>query len=258
MHTYVKSLVVALALALALPTGAFASATTGTFSGFVPSIGTDSFVLQTKNRYQQTINVSSGTVITMQGKTETFSDVMVGEQVTVKGVWDKTNKNVAAETVIIKAAKTGWITGTITGINGTTISVLSKGVTYSVDASNAKTIRRFNAPMKVSDMQIGDVLQVRGVIPTSTSITATTIRDLSLQARHGQFDGTVQSVSGSSFVLQSNHRGSQTINTNSSTIYKHKGAIVSFASVTAGSNVRVFGVWNSTNSNVTAKLVIIK
>ncbi|MCE9642896.1 MAG: DUF5666 domain-containing protein [Candidatus Andersenbacteria bacterium] len=258
MHAYVKSLVVALALALVLPTAAFASTTTGTFSGFVQSIGTDSFILQTKNRYQQTINVSSGTVITMKGKTETFSDIMVGDQMTIKGVWDKTNKNVAAETIIINATKRGWVTGTITGINGTTISLLSKGTTYSVDASNVKTIRRFNASMKVSDMQIGDVLQVQGVIPTSTSITATTIKDLSLQARHGQFDGTVQSVSGSSFALQSNHRGVQTINTNSSTIYKHKGAVVSFSSITAGSSVRVYGVWNNTNSNVTAKLVIIK
>lgn len=112
--------------------------------------------------------------------------------------------------------------------------------------------------MEVADMQVGDILQVQGIMPSSTSIIATTIRDLSLQARHGIFEGTVQSITSSSFVLKTNHRGEQTINTSSSTIYKHLGKIVQFSDISVDAKVRVYGVWNTTNKNVTAKLVVIK
>lgn len=260
MNNYSKGAVLALLLSLGLPGAAFAKEDhmNPAFTGFIQSLGTNSFVLQTKDRNQQTISMTDTTTITQKGSSITFSNLLVGEHVTVLGSWDKTQHIVTATKIVVAADKINVLTGTVSGINGGTLTIVARGTTYKVDATNAKTVRRFNASMKLSDIQIGDIVQVKGVMQTSTSITATDVRDLSLQARHGQFNGTVQSISGTSFVITTEHKGTQTINTTSSTMYKHLGKTAAFTDIAVGSRLRVYGVWNTTNKNVTAKLIVIR
>lgn len=66
MRFYIKSLVLALALSAVVPASVFAKTTDSTFVGFVQSIGSNSLVLQSKNRYQQTVAIDNNTMITMQ------------------------------------------------------------------------------------------------------------------------------------------------------------------------------------------------
>lgn len=156
-----------------------------------------------------------------------------------------------------KSRKSGVaVSGTVSAISGSSITLTAKnGIAYTVDASSAKLYRRFGAAMQISDMQNGDTLQIKGTV-SGTSVAATEIRDQSLQAKNGVFTGKVTAVSGSSFTLQAG-RGSQTVNTDSSTVFKKNGQADSngIVDVTAGASVVVSGVWDRTNSNVTAKSV---
>lgn len=146
-------------------------------------------------------------------------------------------------------------TGTVSNISGSSfVLAANNGATYTVDASAAKTHRRFGAAMQVADIQAGDSVVVRGTADGS-NIKAVIVRDTSLQAKNGVFSGKVAAVSGSSFTLETSGRGAQTVNTDSSTVFKKNGQPASLSDVVAGSQVRVTGVWDKTNNNILAKFV---
>ena len=84
------------------------------------------------------------------------------------------------------------VTGTVSAISGTTLTVTSKkmergmnkagtstpaaSVTYTVDASNA-TVTKNNTTSTLSAIAVGDTIMVQGTV-SGTNVTATTIRDL--------------------------------------------------------------------------------
>jgi len=233
----------------------------GTFSGTVSSVSGSSFVLASKQRGNQTINTDSTTKFKESGQTSvSMSNVAVGENITTSGLWDSTNSTVAATNVTI-VVKNEYVTGTLTAINGTSLTLTastSSATVYTVDASNIKKVlRRYGADTTLSALQIGDTLQVRGIVNVD-NVTASTIRDMSLQARSGTFTGTLSAINGTSFTLQSKDRGAQTINTTASTTFRLGTASTSMSSLAVGQTVTLSGVWDRTNSNVTATRVTIK
>lgn len=158
------------------------------------------------------------------------------------------------------AAKAHTWNGSVTSVSGASIMLAAKnGTAYTVDATNAKLIRKFGAAISLSDIQNGDQLQVRGTVASTTPavITATSVRDMSLQARNGMFTGTVQSVGSASFTLQSRARGTQTINFDGATVFKKNNQSATAADLASGQIVAVSGVWDRTSSNVAAKTVRI-
>jgi Domain of unknown function (DUF5666) len=106
-------------------------------------------------------------------------------------------------------------------------------------------------------IQNGDTLVVTG-LQNGTNFTAQTIRDNSLQARNGTFTGSVTAVNGASFTITSKARGTQTINTTLTTVFKQGKTVIALSNIAVGQTVTVAGVWDRTNSNVTATRVMIK
>ncbi len=234
----------------------------GSFAGSVTAVSSAGFTLQTKNRGSQTINTTGSTVFKKAGQTDTggLADVAVGQNVVVSGIWDSTANTVAATTVSI-IVQTKTISGQLSAVSGTSLTVTASGTTvtvYTVDVSNVnKVARRYGASTDLTALQIGDILQIRGTV-NGTNVVATTVRDMSLQARSGTFIGTISAINGNSFTLQSKARGDQTINTTSTTVFKQGSATVNISNLAVNQTVTVSGVWDRTNSNVAATRVAIK
>ncbi len=228
-----------------------------TMSGSVQSINAPSFTITTSAHGTQTVNTTSSTTFKESGQTSvSITNVTAGENVTVSGVWDSTNNTIAASKVTI-IVKNGTTSGTFGSANGPSFTLTGKSSAYTVDASSAKWIRRYGAAMGMGDAQSGDNLAVTGTI-NGTNITAKTIRDESLQAYNGTFVGTITAVSDSSFTLQSKARGTQTINIASTTVFRVGSQTGSFTSLAQGQTATVSGVWDRTESNVTANRITIK
>jgi Domain of unknown function (DUF5666) len=158
---------------------------------------------------------------------------------------------------LVKKIKKQTFTGKITAINGNSLAVtLTKGQADTVDVSSAKMVRHYGAAMTVADLQVNDSVTIQGTLSGST-ITASMLRDDSLQLHSGNFSGTITAISGASFILKTPKRSYQTINTNSATIIKEGGKAAQFSALTVSSTVAVSGVWDRTNSNVYAKTVSI-
>lgn len=73
----------------------------GTFFGTISSKGTNTFVMHTLNRGDQTVTVDSTTKLVKRDQTiMTFADLAVGDRVRIKGVWDKTNSTITEVTQV--------------------------------------------------------------------------------------------------------------------------------------------------------------
>lgn len=170
-----------------------------------------------------------------------------------RGVLQQVQKVAVRQNMDIRVS----LNGKVTSINGSMIMLLAtNGSTYTIDAQGAKLDRRFGGDMLFGDIQVNDQLSVAGTLMGST-VHAKTIRDNSLQARNADFAGSVKSVSGSSFILTSRNRGDQMININASTTVMRGKEKVSFSALTVDMEVKVHGVWDRANSNVTATKIEI-
>ena len=201
------------------------------------------------------ISVIPTSVFATDGKNDNrgnaFGKIKIANENTVK----------VSEKINLKRPQLRTIAGTVTVISGTNITMVNKDTTYTVDTTGAKFVRRFGAAMVLGDIQVNDQLSVWGTVD-GTTLKALYIRDMSLQAFHGEFSGVVKSIDASStfmsFVLTTKNRNDQTIYTVSSTVFKKNGVVILPSAVQVGSEVRVDGVWDRVNANVMAKTVVLK
>lgn len=147
--------------------------------------------------------------------------------------------------------------GTVTMVSGTIFTITTEGnAMITVDGANARVVRRFGAPMELAEIMVNDRVQARGE-REGNRLVATFIRDLSVQARQGEFRGEILSINttSQSFVLRTKERGDQTVMITASTTVKKNGSPAVFADLAVGQHVFVSGVWNRTNNIVWAKVV---
>jgi hypothetical protein len=120
----------------------------------------------------------------------TVSDIVVGDTIHVRGTISGTTVKATdiMDGVMWGGPRGGGggpgghgTNGTITAINGSTITVTGKnGVIYTVNASSAKLEKV--STISVSDLAVGDTIQANGTL-SGTSVTATHILDGALGGR---------------------------------------------------------------------------
>ncbi len=171
--------------------------------------------------------------------------------------------------VVIKAGK-------VTEIGTNLIKVSIFGQTFSVKlADTTKIVRNFWGVSSIDEFSVGDIVNVWGYMDASdySTINAKTVRDVSIQSKHGVFKGTVESTGIDSFVIKVEGKTNQTVLVGTGTeIVKPATGIVcamalnvpcpkevagTLADIKVGSVVVVRGVWNKTLSQIKAVSVVI-
>lgn len=128
-----------------------------------------------------TIDASNATV-TKAGATAALSSFVVGEKIWATGTISGTS---VVATAISDAGGKGpggfgrgkghGVMGTVTAVNGSTVTVTGKdGVSYTVNAGSATVQRMVTGAL--SDITVGDTIGVQGTV-SGTTVTATTIMD---------------------------------------------------------------------------------
>lgn len=252
----------------------------------------------TDNRTKTTYTVdASGATVTKDGKSSTVGAIAVNDAIIVQGTVSGTN--VTATSIrdgalgrgpggIQNGPGTRGILGTVTGINGATLTIsnhvgrsdenteqnknasedqsesASSGTTYTVDASGA-TVFKQGATTTVSSIQVGDTVMVQGTV-SGTNITASTIRDGVPQGnRQNQTPpsppiqgngepvvaGSVASISGNTLTVTNKGNVTYSIDASGATIVK-QGATTTVASISTGDNVVVQGTFSGTSVTATS------
>ena len=172
--------------------------------------------------------------------------------------------------------------GTVSAINGNTITVAGKtgfgstatSVTYTVDATNA-TVMKANVAGTLSNIVVGDMIMVQGTV-TGTNVVATTIRDGIAKRGDGQgtdnesdktktempptfgngqpiVAGAVTSISGSTITITNKSSATFTIDASSAKFLQGKTTIA-LSNVAVGDSLVVQGTVNG--SAVTASTIM--
>lgn len=151
------------------------------------------------------------------------------------------------------ATSTRSITGTVSAISGTTLTIAGKdAAVYSVNVANA-TFVAHDLVIALSDIKVGDTVKVKGtangnVIIASKVKNLTYDKRLMLSKLENLRAGIVTSVSSGAFTITRFGTGtSATIATNASTSVKVNGKATTSAAITPGSAVVVVGT-NGTSS----------
>lgn len=155
----------------------------------------------------------------------------------------------------IKNKSAKIIDGKAASISGTTLSVTKDGKTYAVDTdSSTKFIRHFWGKSSISDISVGDNLNVWGTWTdaSDTTIKARLIRDLSIMKRFGTFFGSITSVASDHFTIQTLQRGSQDVYfTNSTKFVNRKEETIVSGDIKSGDRIRVKGLWDKNLNKIT-------
>lgn len=161
--------------------------------------------------------VISGTSV-ITGST---ADISTGNRIVALGVYNNNSRTFQSTfrirvlgTVVRphRAAYTGYLTAapvTTTAPVSLTIQTPHNGqVTVAVTPST-KIVRRYNGASSLDELSANDVLQVRGVTSAAGTITATWMRDVSIQAAYTRLVGQVTAVTPNSVsvVVQRDETG---------------------------------------------------
>lgn len=180
------------------------SAINGTVVTLVDSNNSTTYTVDTSNakilKAPTLPTTDTGTRPTTRPEATTIAltDLKVGDSIVVRGTISGTNitateliSGMPGEMGRHRGHKTPHVAGTVTAINGTSITVAgvnkNASVTYTVDASSAKILKAPDtAPtvgtrpelttITLSDIKVGDKIKIEGTI-NDTSVTATEIID---------------------------------------------------------------------------------
>ncbi len=175
------------------------------------------------------------------------------------------------------------VMGTVTAVNGNTLTVTSNGpknsattatvTTYTVDATNAKITKGFGknaSTITASSVAIGDHIAVTGTI-SGTSVTATSVVDFgTAPANSGMRDGVgmnknrvmgkVTAISGTTLTISGRNNASDTINAANAAVTKGSLGTVpvasSLASIAIGDTVAVTSATPISGTSIIASTIV--
>ncbi len=159
----------------------------------------------------------------------------------------------------IMHARMPHVDGTITAINGSTITITADanhgGGTYTIDASNA-TFMKAGATATISDFAVGENVWAMGTVSDNT-VVATNVSDGSRMGKgfgfgHGREHGvmgTVASVNGTTITVNGKDGQTYTVDAGNATV--HKMITTTVSDIAVGDTVGVQGTISGTSVSAT-------
>ncbi|MCL5666942.1 MAG: DUF5666 domain-containing protein [Patescibacteria group bacterium] len=148
------------------------------------------------------------------------------------------------------------ITGTVSSVNGNTITLAGKnGTTYTVDASKAQIEKFANnakTTIQVSGIASGDTLTVFGPV-SNNNVAANRIIDGNLPARPARqtpaASGTVTAINGNTITLAGSDNATYTVDASNAQlmVVKPAGTSLQNSGIANGDTLTVFGTLSGNN-----------
>lgn len=172
-------------------------------------------------------------------------------------------------TSVAKAA-TAPAQTTVTGLLATmsavtapaTITITAGATTYTVEVSaTTKVVRKYNGPSDLGEFLIGDTLQIKGTLSDTTAniISATWIKDLSVQRLAGTFHGSIVTLdcANNKFTYLPDKRIQQTVYLSTNTKFIRGGEKITCADLKNNERAIVIGLWRQTEKRIDADRIIV-
>ena len=139
------------------------------------------------------------------------------------------------------------VSGTVSSIYGSSFTLnATTGQSYTVNTGNAMIVMKDGSALPTANIEVNDLVTVLGTV-AGNAINASQITDSSLW-RFERVSGTVVSVSGSSFSLQTTDRGTVTVNIAGNARVSRSNGSYNSAYPVAGEYARATGTWDQANN----------
>jgi len=194
------------------------------------------------------IVVNAQTVLVSKGAPFSYSNLKTGDQVTVVGTKQAEGSILAGKIEVVPAVPVpAKVSGTITSINGQTLTVGAGKVTV-----NAQTvIVSKGITVAFASLKVGDQITAVGTMQTDGSILAAKIEVTLPRVIPDSIQGAITSIGNSTFVV-----AGTTVVVNSQTVIVSKGKVMSFSDLKVGMQVAAVGTKQSGGSILAAKIEI--
>lgn len=158
------------------------------------------------------------------------------------------------------------VIGTLTAMSGVsapaTLTLTAGATTYTVEVTlTTKIVRRFDGSSDLNEFLIGDKLQVKGKLSDSTAniISATWIKDLSVQRAGGTFHGNIVTLdcTNNKFTYKPDKRVEQTVYLSTNTKIIRGGEKIVCTDLKNGERAIVIGLWRQASKRIDADRVIV-
>ena len=226
--------------------GAAAFGRGGTITGFSAT----TITVETEFGASVTVTTNSSTTYSEGGKKVDRSALATGEEVMFlpaarPATSSPSSSTVVSAVVIVLPHVSGKVLSVTPGGNGSVVVVTQEdGLNVTVNTSPATTYEEAGQPAPSSDLQAGDVVSVTGTLSSDhTQIDATTV-----QIILPSVSGRVTDVSGTTITITVFNGTSETVTTDSGTVFRDKTGTTTIASVAKGDFVQAFGTPGSGNS----------
>ncbi|MFA5991485.1 MAG: DUF5666 domain-containing protein [Candidatus Doudnabacteria bacterium] len=159
---------------------------------------------------------------------------------------------------LTQATSVKTYTGSVVSASGSTVVFAgSNAAKYRADIGSALLVRKNGAAMIFAEILVGDKVEVKGTLWADNSISASTLRNMSLYTHNGSFSGKVTEINpnDSSFTLQTAKYGNQKITTDSLTVFKKNSSSSTFKDLELGMSATVKGAWDRTPTYISAREV---
>lgn len=214
--------------------------------GLVTAISPTSITLtDDETKAPVTFTIDATTTVTLGGAASAVAAITVGAF--VKVLPNTTTSTLAASIAVRAPKKSLCVSGDVTAVSATSITVQGKGggapVTFAIDA-NTKVLEGRSAATAAA-LAVGEHVRV-----AATSAAPTTAASIDIEL--ASVAGKVVSVTGSVIVV-SNHGGLyQTVDVSATTTYFMGGTSSTLAAVTVGSFIFAEGLVDSTHTILNA------
>ncbi len=225
------------------------------------------FVLDPQHRKSlpdQTVITTASTKFFQGNRQGEFSDLAVGMNVRIVGLWRKLLNRVTADRILIKLTE---INGTVTAVDcaaKTMTVVTNKGKksehSWTVNLTDKTVVRDKNLnQITCADVKVNHRVHVRGLRTGTLMLNALQIWDRGAKKTQNKWEGTVLSLDATTktFVLDLKKGTDPTVQVTPETILVNdNGTVITFADLVVGHKVQVRGTLSG--AIVTANLVMDK
>jgi len=208
-------------------------------SGMVGTVNASSFTLTNQHGIVWTVDVTPQTTFSESGSPVSYSALMAGDKVAVKGAVDSTQPDTFQATSV--ELRLAHLSGTVVSAASGTFTLSDHNNFWRVVIESSSTVysvgpKAVAVPTTAANIVPGVRVEVSGnVDPNHTSLDATSVR-----IKLASIAGSVTAVTPAGFTL-STSGGSIAVATSPSTVYFNRSGATSAGSLTVGMSAIAFG-----------------
>lgn len=216
-----------------------------TYTGSVVSVSGSTVVFSNSNAAKYHADIGNAILVRKNGATMSFSEILVGDKVEVKGtLWGDNSIGASALRNMSLYTHNGSFSGKITEINPADLSFTLQSTKYGnqkISTDNLTVFKKNSSASTFKDLELGMSMSIKGAWDRSTSKISARQVSGTLRLISIDFTGTLFTKNDSAFTVIGNGNVIYGVDITKAKLQNKSGKTLSLSRVNLGDTLRVQG-----------------